>query len=93
MPVGSCLGESSSSTSQMDVIVTSSVLNTADQFAFMQQTLLLQIFRTSHNTNLSAASPVNGGCRDERGPNDGKVTLSRGEIATAGGSFAFAKIA
>lgn len=29
----------------MEVIMTSAVLNTAEQFAFMQQTLLMQIFR------------------------------------------------
>ena len=31
----------------MEVIITSSILNAAEQFAFMQQTLLLQIFRGS----------------------------------------------
>ena len=34
----------------MDVIVTSTILNAADQFAFMQQTLLMQIFRLNHCT-------------------------------------------
>ena len=34
----------------MDVIVTSTILNAADQFAFMQQTLLMQIFRLTHST-------------------------------------------
>ncbi len=34
-----------SSATELDVVITSSVLNAADQFAFMQQTLLLQIFR------------------------------------------------
>ena len=29
----------------MEVIITSSILNAAEQFAFMQQTLLIQIFR------------------------------------------------
>ena len=41
----------------LEVVVTSSVLNAADQFAFMQQTLLLQIFRIGksqqHHTVLS----------------------------------------
>ena len=53
MPVG-CLGGGSASNNgglakPMDVIVTSTVLNAADQFAFMQQTLLMQIFRLNHN--------------------------------------------
>ena len=58
MPVG-CLGDASAaslggSVADMDIIVTSSILNTAEQFAFMQQTLLMQIFRiptTSTETN------------------------------------------
>ena len=54
MPVG-CLGGGGSASNNgghakpMDVIVTSTVLNTADQFAFMQQTLLMQIFRLNHS--------------------------------------------
>ena len=53
MPVG-CLGGGSASNNgglakPMDVIVTSTVLNAADQFAFMQQTLLMQIFRLNHS--------------------------------------------
>jgi hypothetical protein len=35
----------------LDVVMTSAVLNAAEQLAFMQQTLLLQIFRQSPNTN------------------------------------------
>ena len=41
----------------MEVIVTSSVLNAAEQFAFMQQTLLMQIFRINPN---SSANSING---------------------------------
>ena len=65
MPVG-CLGNldhstngggdhvsASNDSNDMDIIVTSSVLNAAEQFAFMQQTLLMQIFRNS--------PPANGG--------------------------------
>lgn len=62
MPVG-CLGGGNSTNMngapEMDIIVTSSVLNTADQFAFMQQTLLMQIFRTTtagHQGSSSASS-------------------------------------
>lgn len=47
----------------MDVIVTSTVLNAADQFAFMQQTLLMQIFRLNH----SQVSPTT----DSSGSNNG----------------------
>ena len=62
MPVG-CLGGLGSASNglesdksdKLDVIVTSSVLNSADQFAFMQQTLLLQIFRIHP---VGAGSPV-----------------------------------
>ena len=51
MPVG-CLGDAThdGSVTNMDTIVTSSTLNSADQFAFMQQTLLLQIFRVTPTT-------------------------------------------
>ena len=57
MPVG-CLGGGSASNNgglakPMDVIVTSTVLNAADQFAFMQQTLLMQIFRLNHSRQVS----------------------------------------
>ena len=57
MPVG-CLGGGSASNNgglakPMDVIVTSTVLNAADQFAFMQQTLLMQIFRLNHSNQVS----------------------------------------
>ena len=67
MPVG-CLGgvgsggggEASSNNGghakPMDVIITSSVLNASDQFAFMQQTLLMQIFRLGHATPASSSS-------------------------------------
>ncbi len=63
MPVG-CLGGGQAAgglgeaenTPEMDVIVTSSVLNTADQFAFMQQTLLMQIFRVNPPTNVTSGS-------------------------------------
>ena len=41
----------------MEVIVTSSVLNAAEQFAFMQQTLLMQIFRINPN---ASANLING---------------------------------
>ena len=62
MPVGSCLGSESGPhgacapleadpADALDSVVTSSVLNAAEQFAFMQQTLLLQIFRTEHAQN------------------------------------------
>ena len=46
---------------QMDIIVTSSVLNAADQFAFMQQTLLMQIFRVNppENRNTENRNPEN----------------------------------
>ena len=70
MPVGFCLGEMSpsgatgdaasmgdASSGGLDVIVTSSVLNTADQFAFMQQTLLMQIFRAPPITTAPSPSP------------------------------------
>ena len=63
MPVG-CLGDGSNLSSAgstanmnnmaMDTILTSAALNAAEQFAFMQQTLLLQIFRIQqpiHTTN------------------------------------------
>ena len=40
----------------MDVIITSSVLNASDQFAFMQQTLLMQIFRLGHSTPATSSS-------------------------------------
>ena len=43
----------------LEVIVTSSILNSADQFAFMQQTLLMQIFRLTTPPN---ASNGNNGC-------------------------------
>ena len=49
-------GASSGGGGALDVIVTSSVLNTADQFAFMQQTLLMQIFRVPPIT--TAPSPL-----------------------------------
>ena len=64
MPVGSCLGSDGTSTLQyggghtssnngndtpFEVVMTSAVLNTAEQFAFMQQTLLMQIFRVPSN--------------------------------------------
>ena len=46
----------------LEVIVTSSILNSADQFAFMQQTLLMQIFRittpTTVSQNLSVISKI-----------------------------------
>ena len=73
MPVGFCLGEmspsgaagdangvsdgASSGEGGLDVIVTSSVLNTADQFAFMQQTLLMQIFRAPPITTAPSPPP------------------------------------
>ena len=71
MPVGFCLGEMSpsgaagdtasaddgASSSNLDVIMTSSVLNTADQFAFMQQTLLMQIFRAPPITTAPSPPP------------------------------------
>ena len=83
MPVGFCLGEmspsgaagnadgdgASSGEGGLDVIVTSSVLNTADQFAFMQQTLLMQIFRSPPITTAPSppppplSLPING-CRN-----------------------------
>lgn len=46
MPVGSCLGgqiDNNEEASNLEVIMTSSLLNQADQFAFMQQTLLMQV--------------------------------------------------
>ena len=47
MPVGSCLGgqidNNEEANNGMEVIMTSSLLNQADQFAFMQQTLLMQV--------------------------------------------------
>ena len=44
MPVGSCLGgQIDNNEANLEVIMTSSVLNQADQFAFMQQTLLMQV--------------------------------------------------
>ena len=60
MPVG-CLGGGSHelqapSNGPMDIIMTSSVLNTADQFAFMQQTLLMQIFRVGSVADSSVGS-------------------------------------
>ena len=73
MPVGFCLGEMSPSAGNgddrgglapssngaaLDVIVTSSVLNTADQFAFMQQTLLMQIFRAPAVTTAPSPPPT-----------------------------------
>lgn len=70
MPVG-CLGGmigggSSSGPSKleangdpMEVIVTSSVLNAADQFAFMQQTLLMQIFRLNQESERASSSSSN----------------------------------
>ena len=45
---------------KMDIIVTSSVLNAADQFAFMQQTLLMQIFRLGNPNGNSANGGING---------------------------------
>lgn len=56
MPVG-CLGDPEGSVSNMETMLTSSVLNTADQFAFMQQTLLLQIFRVNQTTTSPRGSP------------------------------------
>ena len=44
----------------LEVIVTSSILNSADQFAFMQQTLLMQIFRLTTPPNASNGN--NNGC-------------------------------
>ena len=76
MPVGFCLGEmspsvgnaddhgglaASSNGAGLDVIVTSSVLNTADQFAFMQQTLLMQIFRAPAVTTAPSPPPTTAG--------------------------------
>ena len=50
MPVGCLGGKNMAENGQkMDVIMTSSSLNAADQFAFMQQTLLMQIFRLNQN--------------------------------------------
>ena len=53
MPVGSCLGgqidNNEEANNGMEVIMTSSLLNQADQFAFMQQTLLMQV-RTKTST-------------------------------------------
>ena len=68
MPVG-CLGGGSASNNgglakPMDVIVTSTILNAADQFAFMQQTLLMQIFRLNH-------SQVSPPTTDSSGSNNG----------------------
>ena len=46
---------------EMEVFITSSVLNAAEQFAFMQHTLLLQIFRENgSNGNHSRYSSGNG---------------------------------
>eukprot|EP00095_Tigriopus_kingsejongensis_P006000 maker-scaffold505_size153196-snap-gene-0.19 protein:Tk06000 transcript:maker-scaffold505_size153196-snap-gene-0.19-mRNA-1 annotation:"AGAP006598-PA" len=50
MPVGCLSSEQQGSNPAMDVVMTSSVLNTVEQFAFMQHTLLLQIFRVSPGT-------------------------------------------
>ena len=51
----------------MEVFITSSILNGAEQFAFMQHTLLLQIFRqnvpnikSENGNNASVYSPSNG---------------------------------
>jgi len=65
MPVG-CLGGdgaaacvangSAAEEVSLDVMVTSAVLNAAEQMAFMQQTLLLQIFRTTTTTTDGRAS-------------------------------------
>ena len=50
----------------MEVFITSSILNAAEQFAFMQQTLLLQIFRQNgsnakfENGNGSKNASING---------------------------------
>ena len=51
----------------LEVIVTSSILNGADQFAFMQQTLLMQIFRVTTpppapNGNANGNGNHNNGC-------------------------------
>ena len=74
MPVG-CLGGISGSNGgrpygddraggggghDMEVIVTSSVLNAADQFAFMQQTLLMQIFRINPNSSTNSMNGNSG---------------------------------
>ena len=80
MPVG-CLGNFDETSSnqinendnKMDVIVTSSSLNSAEQFAFMQQTLLMQIFR------ISPANSHNGGrisVQSESSSSNGSSCLS-----------------
>lgn len=107
MPVGSCLGDgfspstpsfSSNGSNPLDIIVTSSVLNTADQFAFMQQTLLMQIFRsppnTNHSSSSSSSSPTSGinGCGNLNGAWNGNGRSSSrssgsGESASMNATF------
>ena len=54
---------------RLEVVMTSSVLNAAEQFAFMQQTLLLQIFRDSRPT-LPPATAGNSGAS-----NNGRISV------------------
>ena len=58
----------------LDVVVTSTVLNAAEQFAFMQQTLLLQIFRAPSVTTGSSSS-------DGRGSSSGDSASSSASIS------------
>ena len=78
---------SSNGSSGMEVVVTSSVLNAADQFAFMQQTLLLQIFRLGpdqhHHPGSGAGS---GGNRlGSNSPNSLSSGASGGSGSTGSG--------
>ena len=65
---------------EMDVFITSSTLNGAEQFAFMQHTLLLQIFRQNipntktENGNIASGYSPNG--RQLQSPNGNKDSLS-----------------
>ena len=79
---------SSNGSSGMEVVVTSSVLNAADQFAFMQQTLLLQIFRLgpdNHQHHPGSGAGSGGNRLGSNSPNSLSSGASGGSGSTGSG--------
>ena len=80
MPVGCLSGENTMPRkADMEVVVTSSVLNAADQFAFMQQTLLLQIFRVGDRVLPSPQRNGSPNSLSSSGSSSG-VSMSNGKV-------------
>lgn len=82
MPVGCLSSDHQGSNPAMDVVMTSSVLNTVEQFAFMQHTLLLQIFRINPHQNGS----MNGGPSSLGGSSSGNSCSSPNGRHSSSGS-------